>query len=147
MWWPLASYERLKTCTFWTVFLFTIDDDVDQSTAKLSKNLEAANRVRNQLYHFIRYILGVPDKETLEWKFDENPPCPLIQSLEPIGASLLSFYNQDQILIFVNEVLYFVNSQQQEQARRLGGIIPSVEEFWETRLGSSAVTTALALNE
>ena len=48
---------------------------------------------------------------------------------------------------FVNEIDYYMDCQQREQGRKLTGKIPTVAEYWETRLGTSAVTSMLALNE
>ena len=36
---------------------------------------------------------------------------------------------------------------EREQRWRMNGAIPSVEEYWDYRLGSSAVTVTLAVNE
>ncbi|KAH0380468.1 hypothetical protein KCU92_g7565, partial [Aureobasidium melanogenum] len=40
-----------------------------------------------------------------------------------------------------------MDSQQREQRRKLTSIIPTPEQYWETRLGTSAATPTLALNE
>lgn len=36
---------------------------------------------------------------------------------------------------------------EKEQRLRLTGAVPSIEEFWEYRMGSSAVFVTLAVNE
>lgn len=41
----------------------------------------------------------------------------------------------------------FLEMSRQEQVLRLQGTIPSLEEFWSYRLGSSAVYVTLAVNE
>ena len=41
----------------------------------------------------------------------------------------------------------FFDMSQKEQSLRLKGIIPSLEEFWSYRLGSSAVHVTTAMNE
>ena len=53
----------------------------------------------------------------------------------------------DQIMCFVNEIGYYMDSQQRDQGRKLTGKVPTVDEYWETRLGTSAVTCCLALYE
>lgn len=95
MWWPRASAERLQTCTFWFLWLFTWDDEIDQSTSELFINLPNANQFRDESYHFARYALGVPNEETLKWEFEKNTPKrPLIRSLAVIGAELQKVYNK-----------------------------------------------------
>jgi hypothetical protein len=50
-------------------------------------------------------------------------------------------------MCFVQEVDYYMNRQELEQHRKLTGVMPTVAMYWETRLGTSAVTSMLALNE
>jgi hypothetical protein len=50
-------------------------------------------------------------------------------------------------MVFVDEIYYYMDCQQREQGRKLTGVIPTPEQYWETRLGTSAVTSMLALNE
>ena len=42
---------------------------------------------------------------------------------------------------------FYISMSEQEQRLRLSGAIPSLEEFWRYRLGSSALDVLLALNE
>jgi hypothetical protein len=53
----------------------------------------------------------------------------------------------DQIMCFVDEIEHYMECQQREQARKLTGKIPTVAQYWDTRLGTSAVPTMLALME
>jgi hypothetical protein len=50
-------------------------------------------------------------------------------------------------MTFVNEVDYYMDCQQREQQRKLTARLPIVAEYLETRMGTSAVTSMLALNE
>lgn len=50
-------------------------------------------------------------------------------------------------MVFVDEIDYYMDCQQREQGRKLNGVIPTPEQYIETRLGTSAVTSMLALNE
>ncbi|KAI1158631.1 terpenoid synthase [Nemania serpens] len=148
MWWPRASYDRLETCTFWFLWLFTWDDEIDQSTSEFFINLPSANQFRDESYHFVRWALGVPTEDTLKWEFEKHTPQrPLIRSLDVVGANLRKVYNKEQIMVFVGEIYYYLDCQQREQVGKLTGVIPTPEEYWETRLGTSAVTSMLALNE
>ncbi|GAP85091.2 putative terpene synthase metal binding domain protein [Rosellinia necatrix] len=125
LWWPRASLEKLETCTFWFVWLFTWDDEIDRSTSDLFKSLPDANKFRDESYHFVRYCLGVPNEETHKWNFKK--------------------YNQ--VMVFVNAIGYYMGCQQHEQGRKLDGVFPTPDQYWETRLGTSAVLSMLALNE
>ncbi|KAJ5181652.1 hypothetical protein N7449_011799 [Penicillium cf. viridicatum] len=148
MWWPRAAADRLQTCTFWFLWLFTWDDEIDQSTSDLFIHINNANAFRKESLEYVKFCLGVGDDETAKWDFPNNPPDrPLIQSLDVIGAHLQTIYNHDQIMTFVNEIDYYMDCQQREQKRKLTGRLPIVAEYLETRMGTSAVTSMLALNE
>ncbi|KAI0404114.1 terpenoid synthase [Xylaria palmicola] len=148
LWWPNASFERLEICTFWLVWLFTWDDEIDQSTSGLSQSLPNANKFRDESYHFVRYCLGVPTEETNQWEFEKNPPTrPLIRCLNGISEKLKEVYNQEQVMVFVDALGYYMDCQQHEQDRKLNDQFPTTEKYWETRLGAGAVTLMLALNE
>lgn len=71
-WWPRATLERLEICACWALWLFTWDDEIDQSTSELFLNFAASNEFRNESYHFVRYCLGVPTEETDKWEFEKN---------------------------------------------------------------------------
>ena len=93
--WPRAAAKRLQTCTFWLLWLFTWDDETDQSTSELSGNLEKANKFREVSFHYTRYCTGVPTEDTYKFRFDINPPTSkLIRSLDVIGADLQEVYNK-----------------------------------------------------
>jgi hypothetical protein len=50
-------------------------------------------------------------------------------------------------MMFVREMEFFMETSEKEQRLRLSGTIPSLDEFWHYRLGSSAVAVCLSLNE
>ncbi|KAJ2987478.1 hypothetical protein NUW58_g4484 [Xylaria curta] len=148
LWWPRASLEKLETCTFWFLWLFTWDDEIDRSTSELFLSLTDANKFRDESYHFVRYCLGVPTEDTHKWNFEEYTPTrPLIRCLDVIAEKLRQAYNRDQVMVFVDAIGYYMGMQQHEQSRKLTGLYPTPDQYWETRLGTSAVLSMLALNE
>lgn len=46
-----------------------------------------------------------------------------------------------------DEIRYYLEMSENEQRTRLAGVIPSLEEFWQYRLGCSAVFVCLSFNE
>lgn len=94
MWWPRAAPDRLKTCTFWFLWLFTWDDEIDQSTSDLFLNIQNANQFRKESLEYVKFCLGVGDEETAKWDFQNSPPQrKLIRSLDVIGEELRKVYN------------------------------------------------------
>ncbi|KAI0185341.1 isoprenoid synthase domain-containing protein [Xylaria flabelliformis] len=148
LWWPRATPKRLETCTFWLLWLFTWDDEIDRSISDLFLSLPDADRFRDETYHFVRYCLGVPTEETDKWMFESNPPTRvLIRSFDVVAEGLKQVYNQDQVMAFVDAMGHYMQCQQREQHCKLIGELPTPEKYWETRLGTSAVLVMLALNE
>lgn len=47
----------------------------------------------------------------------------------------------------MKEIVFFMNMSEHEQRVRLAGKIPSTEEYWEYRMGTSAVGICLAVIE
>ena len=98
MWYPRAEAKRLQTVTFWLLWLFTWDDEIDQSTSELSINFEDANRFREETMEYLRHALGVPTKDIDRFRFDVDPPTNrLIRSLDVIGAELKEAYSKGMI--------------------------------------------------
>ena len=61
---------------------------------------------------------------------------------------LLTIDRVDQRRIFYEEMNEFTKMSEEEQRFRLGNTgLPSFEEFWNYRLGASAVYVCLAVNE
>jgi hypothetical protein len=95
MWWPRAEAKRLQTVTFWFLWLFTWDDEIDQSTSALFINLDDANKFREESFHYVRYCMGVPNEDTHKFQFDDHPPKnKIIRSLDVICAELREVYNK-----------------------------------------------------
>ena len=63
-----------------------------------------------------------------------------------IGDTIRSARTIEQRRTFLEELQYFMNKSEAEQAIRLRGRLPDLEEFWQYRIGTSAVRVVLALN-
>ncbi|KAI4235240.1 MAG: hypothetical protein LQ349_003306 [Xanthoria aureola] len=72
---------------------------------------------------------------------------PTILAFEGIGNAIRSVYTYEQRCRFMKHMENFLEMSRREQALRLRGTLPTVEEFWSYRLGSSAVHITLAMNE
>jgi hypothetical protein len=139
-WWPSANFDKLQIVTYLAVWLFTWDDEIDLSDGTMWDEFGAAQVYRDQTLAYVRYSLGI----------DELCPQvfnPIIRNFEPIGAAVKKAYTLDQRKMVYDEMMFFMNMSEQEQRLRLSGTIPSIDEFWRYRLGSSAVSVCLALNE
>ena len=60
---------------------------------------------------------------------------------------MLTFSLQEQLEIFLDEAKFYLDMTQLEQHIRDNDILPSLEEFWKMRMGSSGTKPCLVLAE
>jgi hypothetical protein len=100
----------------------------------------AAQICREQTIAFIRYTLGIDqDQPTVQNQ--------IILNFGPIGVAIRGYYTLEKRHMFLKEIVYYIEMVAREQHLRLSRSVVSLEEFWQYRLGTSAVTVCLALNE
>lgn len=142
-WWPQASYDRLKTCTLVAVWLFAWDDEIDEDDGSLWDDSELSQPYRDETREYVRACLSLRGKLDHE---NIGPTNATIIAFESIGMAIRDAYSYEQRLRFMDECNDFLEMSQREQVIRLRGV-PTMEEFWSYRLGSSAVYVTLAVNE
>lgn len=100
----------------------------------------AAQIYRKQTIAFLRYALGI---DTVR----PNVQNKIILCFETIGVAVREHYTPEKCHLFLKELVYYTQMVEQEQRLRLSGSVASLEEFWHYRLGTSAATVILAVNE
>lgn len=158
-WWPYASYEALCIATWLSIWLFVWDDETDSAEfADLVHNLPKANEFRRETMDFIRESLGYYEGADSETTPSSAPTTAssssslgsenlIISSFEPVGKAISDFQALDVTKRFYNELDYFVKMSEQEQEVQMTGKLPSVAEYMDRRMGSSAVRVCLAITE
>ncbi|KAF1954078.1 terpenoid synthase, partial [Byssothecium circinans] len=139
-WWPNSPFQKLRIITYLAIWLFTWDDEIDINDGTMWDEFGAAQIYRDQTLAYVRYTLGIDTKSP-------EVTNRVILNFAPIGASLKAAYTREQKQRIYEEMRFFMEMSEREQQLRLSGIIPSVDEFWNYRLGSSAVTVCLAFHE
>jgi hypothetical protein len=103
---------------------------------------DAAEIYRNQTLAYVGHCLGiVSDEECPEISYQ------IILNFAPIGTAIKQTCTLAQRQRMYQDMQLFMDKSGQEQQLRLSGKIPSVEDFWHCRLGSSAVYVCIAMNE
>ena len=124
----------------------------------LAENFDQAQRFRDETLNFVRRTLGL----------DETGQAPettndVIQSFDVIGQSLRNQASRSELVgeskyrttnislaqcnLFLKEVEIFLNKSGVEQQFRLTGNMVNLSDYWQFRLGSSAVGVVVAVNE
>lgn len=118
------------------------DDEIDHSDGTMCDEFGAAQLYRDQTLAYMRYSLGLNDS-----LHDPSITNPIILNFGPVGDALRNIYTREQRQRVYDTMQLFMNMSEHEQRLRLSGAIPSVEDFWRYRLGSSAVPVCLGFNE
>ncbi|KAF4876890.1 Presilphiperfolan-8-beta-ol synthase [Colletotrichum siamense] len=124
-WWPgatLADGDILSCLALW---LFIWDDEVDAEVGDLSSDFQAAQTFRRETIEYVRHCLGLDEVGCVT---REPPESKIIAFFKVIGDASCQAYGV-------------------EQKRRLSPDLPSVEEYVETRMGTSAVNITSFFNE
>ncbi|KAI0967214.1 isoprenoid synthase domain-containing protein [Xylaria arbuscula] len=117
LWWPDAELERLETLAYLVIWLFTWDDEIDQPTGLYTEDYAGAKSYRDDTLNFVAACLGFMPKDSIQLPLND-----IIQSFDIIASQV-------------------------EQKYRLMGILPTLKEYWNLRLGTSAVYIGIASAE
>ncbi|KAL9036761.1 MAG: hypothetical protein Q9214_005996, partial [Letrouitia sp. 1 TL-2023] len=117
---------------------------IDMNDGCLWENSDLSRPYRDETREYIRICLGLTSDEDRSRTRSTNAT---IYAFEGIGTAIRDAYNYEQIRRFMDHMEDFLEMSRLEQVLRLQGTLPSVEEFWSYRLGTSAVHIMLAVNE
>lgn len=140
-WWPKANLEELGVLLYLTIWLFTWDDEIDEPEGSCSDDLDAASVYRAQTIEFVTHCLGFGSSTT------PQPRNKIISSFREWGVPIADAYSTAQRKRLLDELTRFLEHSKKEQTIRLSGRIPTIEEYWDFRMGTSAVGIAVACVE
>ncbi|KAG4429838.1 hypothetical protein IFR05_014676 [Cadophora sp. M221] len=92
----------------------------------------------------VRWTLGMKEEKKL---FPPPSSHTIIESFRVIGYELKLAYTVEQRQNFFEDMKFYIATTETEQRYKLDGKIPSLEEYWEARMGTSAVAACLAMIE
>ena len=143
-WWPRANLERLRAVTFLAIWLFTWDDELDMDDGSLWDDFDRAQVFRTETLKHVRFCLGLSSGR---YQRGAKPSSKIIRNFNVIGKAIRDVYDMEQRENLSYHMEVFMDMTEREQRLRMKGAIPSVEEYMKYRLGSSAVSVTLAVNE
>ncbi|KAK2758475.1 terpene synthase metal-binding domain protein [Colletotrichum kahawae] len=128
-WWPgatLAGGDILSCLALW---LFIWDDEVGAEVGDLASDFQAAQIFRRETVEYVRHCLRLDEVEYITREPPENK----------------RYLEHREMLL--RELEFFMKTSEVEQKRRLSPDLPSLEEYVETRMGTSAVNVTSFFNE
>lgn len=164
-WWPKAKRDELTVLMYFAIWLFNWDDEIDEPTGSYADDLDGAERYRSQTIDFVLESLGLEDQASnLKTHPAQNK---IIASFKEIGQPLAKAYTvgkysdreirssstsstdsgPEQRQRFMSELLRFMSHTKHEQEIRLRSEMPTIEEYWSFRMGTSAVGVVVAAQE
>ncbi|KAK0113387.1 hypothetical protein ONS96_014253 [Cadophora gregata f. sp. sojae] len=143
-WWPEASLEAGVTFMYWCMFIFTWDDELEEIHMRdVAGDSVEAQTFRRDTLLFIEHYLGLSRTGSEA----PLPPTQGVGTFTELGDLLKSQYNITQRKRWFDEAVFFFKMVKVEQEYVLADKVPTVEDFWTMRMGSSAVGQSNALGE
>ncbi|KAL0258778.1 hypothetical protein SLS55_006282 [Diplodia seriata] len=123
--------------------------------ASMVDDLDASNQYRHDLIELVRDCLGlsVDGGEYFEGAVyasrlaSDTGYSHIIQSFTELGDAIRKEYNIEQRQRLFDNIKFYLDMTKEEQCSRLGGGVPSPEEYWTFRDGASAVEACLSMVE
>jgi len=142
----MASLERLHTMILYTLWIFLWDDDLDGADNNLSGLLEkvSAEELHDRTLAYLQYHLGMSPTDS----GNAEPRAPPYAEIAKAAAEKLrTACSKVQLNRLLKELKLYMDCCLFEQGHLNGNTLPTVEEYWAGRYGSSAVSTYTALSE
>ncbi len=140
--------------------------EIDMDNGSLWDNVELSDPYRGETREFVRYCLGLTSNSSVH---AVKPVNATVRAFETVGIAIREAYNYgqstpgslnlpfdkrdfdklvvDQRKRFMDHMEHFLDMSRREQILQLQGTLPSLEEYWSYRLGTSAVDVTTAVNE
>ncbi|QSZ31558.1 hypothetical protein DSL72_001125 [Monilinia vaccinii-corymbosi] len=141
-WWPKASVERLRIVIYLSIWLFVWDDELDWENAPLANDFSRGQTFRSETIAYLRHYLSLGKLGS-----SDEPSNNIITSFKVIGDAICKEYTETQRQLLFEQLIFYIDCSEMEQRVRLSGKLPTVQEYWHFRMGTSAVGVTLAVNE
>ncbi|KAI4222973.1 MAG: hypothetical protein LQ349_007522 [Xanthoria aureola] len=143
-WWPYAHFEALTIVADLSIWLFVWDDELDSAEfGSLVVDPTRATAYRAETLDFAEKCL-VADRQpgTLG-----TPINAIVESFKPVGEAISKSCSAHQVETFRKELRFFIEMTEVEQQVQMSKRLPSIDEYNQRRMGSSAVRVCLAVTE
>jgi hypothetical protein len=144
-WYPFSSAETLKEITYFVCWMYMVDDAIiDKVSWPGLDNAAAFEEAYNTLMDFVY--------KSLKLDGDVEKPQPqstiaAIDSFRHLGEKLCDKYTLVQREKFYDACKMTMNGYRTEQQLRVSGPIPTWDEYWSYREGSSCISMCVAMIE
>ncbi|KAH6616928.1 isoprenoid synthase domain-containing protein [Chaetomium tenue] len=135
---PDVGYAELETVTFYYMWLFLWDDAIDGA----DEGEVAAEEYCRQSIAFVEHSLGLAEPGAPA----PAAPTKVCESFAEVGRRVGGYCGLEERERFSESLRMYMEACVTEYRWRLSGRVPSVEEFYSWRLGTSSVDAMLDLS-
>lgn len=143
-WYPFASALRLGEITYFVCWMYVIDDAIiDKVSWPGLDNAAAFNAAYEETMAFVRKSLQLDGG-------DQGQPASAvaaIDSFRSVGETMCQNYSLVQRQTFYNACKLTMDGYRTEQQIRVSGQMPTWDEYWSYREGSSCISMCVAMIE
>ncbi|KAH8911535.1 terpenoid synthase [Coniochaeta sp. PMI_546] len=142
LWWPHGEWEDFYSASFFALWIFVWDDTIDANDHDLSENFQKACHFRSQTLKYCKYYLGLSEDS-------EEPELPSLACslFKEFAGRIVEKFQKHRVQRIYDEIVRYITECENEQAERLAGRIPTLDEYIENRLGTAAVFILCGINE
>ncbi|KAM3072435.1 hypothetical protein ACMFMG_009236 [Clarireedia jacksonii] len=141
-WWPHASEGSLRIVAYLAIWLFVWDDELDSEIGPLANDFSRGQAFRSDTIRYVTHCLGLESQD-----LGDEPTNNIIRSFKVIGDAICHAYTDAQRRILLEQMVFFMDCSEIEQRVRLSDELPTIGQYWDCRMGTSAVGVTLAVNE
>ncbi|KAG9252051.1 isoprenoid synthase domain-containing protein [Emericellopsis atlantica] len=143
-WWAYAPYEALLIATLLSIWLFVWDDESDSvEFSDLINDFERSCAFRRETMAYIE--ASMQKNRTVD--LSSISTNSVVTNFRPVGEAIATHCNDRQVKTFLDELRFFITMSEEEQMYQMTPNLPTVEEYSNRRMGSSAVRVCLAITE
>lgn len=136
LWWPHAEWDDFYSASFFALWIFVWDDTIDANDNDLSDDFQKACRFRQQTLEYVKDCLGLRAEGEGDEPVFPSLACGLFRDF---SKRVVEKFKKDRVQRIYDEIVRYIHECEVEQADRLAGYIPTLDEYLENRLGTSAV--------
>ncbi|KAK7957686.1 terpenoid synthase [Apiospora saccharicola] len=151
-WWPNSSFDAVRFASYLVAWLYVWDNETDspEFNQDVSLNWEAGEKFRAETLEHIRAYLA--DNNTPGGGGQKEIPraeqiSSALASFNPVGEPAAFRMTRGQRMLFMHQLLRFVQATGSEQRSEQSGVAPTIDEYLPTRMGTSGVESISACIE
>lgn len=142
VWYPRSSLDRLETIAWYSMWLFLWDDVIEDSAIPTAEGVNKIQWLHREALKYVKFHLGLSDACV-----EPGPPTKYCSLFKHAGAPLREACTVEERQRFYDTVEEYMGCVEVESEFVGKGELPTLDEYWKHRLGTTSIHTYCALGE